>query len=63
MLTHKLSTKLRKGVELFVEFCLKNIKGMYAIMCLCVKYENLQKINISKMSELLFFNGIGKSYK
>jgi hypothetical protein len=62
MSTNRLSAEYRNGVEFFIRFCMENMVDPNDTFCPCVKCGNVKKLNLSKVKEHLFFNGIDKSY-
>ena len=45
----RLSIEHRNRVEIFLEFIMENAKDPNAIMCPCVKCENLNKLSAKKI--------------
>ena len=62
MSADRLSAEYRNGVDEFLQFSLDNATNHNTISCPCLHCGNLHKLNISKIKEHLFFNGIDRSY-
>ena len=62
MSANRLSAEYRNGVDLFLRFCSENVKDPNFTYCPCLKCGNVKKMDLKKIKEHLYFNGIDKSY-
>ncbi|KAF4381349.1 hypothetical protein F8388_026448 [Cannabis sativa] len=63
MSANRLSAKYSEGVDHFLDLCQKNAKNPKLILCPCLKCVNMERMDISRIKEHLFRNGIDPSYK
>ena len=62
MLANRLSVEYRNAVDLFLRFCSENVKDPNFTYCPCLKCGNVKKMDLKKIKEHLYFNGMDKSY-
>ncbi|KAL0543868.1 hypothetical protein IC582_018973 [Cucumis melo] len=63
MMENRMSREYDVGVESFIQFCLSHAKGSNSIKCLCLKYENHLRKDVSIVQYHLYVNGFDKNYK
>ena len=62
MSANRLSVEYKNGVDLFLRFFSENVKDLKFTCCPCIKCGNVRKMDLRKIKQHLFFNGIDKSY-